>query len=146
MSYDVTALQKSLNQLELDSELVLGMHYHNLRSDIELVEFLIAGAVQVVFGSGRRIVARKKKGFNGWLGRLKSAQGSGIFFYAELANDQHQGFRGRALGNCPNKGMPRSDECCHGSRAAQVPGLRIAGGDGMNGAQPCGGQLLFPAA
>jgi hypothetical protein len=136
MSYDVAALQKGLNQLELDSELVLGMHYHNLRSSIELVEFRIAGAVQVVFGSGRRIVARKKKGFNGWLGRLKSAQGSGIFFDAEFTHDQDQGFRGRALGNCPNKGMPRSDECCRGSRTAQVPGLGIAGGDGMNRPQP----------
>jgi hypothetical protein len=45
VGYDVAALHKGLYQLELDSELVLGMHYHNLRSGIELVEFRIAGAV-----------------------------------------------------------------------------------------------------
>ena len=81
-------------------------------------------------------MARKDNGFNGWLGRLKSAQGSGIFFDAEFTHDQDQGFRGRALGYGPNKGMARRHKGCRGSRAAQVPGLGIAGGDGMNRPQP----------
>jgi hypothetical protein len=80
----MAALKQRLDEFELDSEAVLGMHHDNLGIRVELVEFGVRRAIHVVWGSRRRIVPGEAQQSNGGICRKQTLDRCGILFDAKL--------------------------------------------------------------
>lgn len=84
----MASLKQRLDEFELDSEAVLGMHHDNLGIRVELVEFGVSRAIHVVRCPQRSVVPRKAQRRNGGICREQTLDCGRILFDAKLAHRQ----------------------------------------------------------